>query len=237
MKKSIAVFSGFLGLAVFGFASAAKNIDQTLKQNTDVMSRRTKPRIDSVIPGYAYTNAIDLVVNGVHFPRKEEGVLRRMIRLVPAAGRGDIFYEGGNRSWTSSKIETFLSADVIPGRKYRAGIVEYSVEAPTSKKLLSNEVEFLLLMKLERVDPSPVPLGVGEIDVDTPNALGPKGSKIVRFAGHQVTVTKWEGSDFRFIIPAGVLRPAVHELFVEEGGQIVSTKLSVKLLGPVIRSK
>jgi len=42
---------------------------------------------------------------------------------------------------------------------------------------------------------------------------------------------------FRFIIPAGVLRPAVHELFVEEGGQIVSTKLSVKLLGPVIRSK
>lgn len=56
MKKNFAVFLGFLGLAVLGFASAAQDIDQALKQNTDVMSRRTKPRIDSVIPGYPYTN-------------------------------------------------------------------------------------------------------------------------------------------------------------------------------------
>ena len=234
MERNIAVLFGLMLTTVLVSPGPTQDLNQNLKQKADVMTGRLTPRIDSVIPEYKYPNAINLVLNGAHFPNSQAGAIRRQIRLVQAAVRGDVFFMGGNRSWTASKIETFLSPNVIPGRRYRAGIVEWSIEALNRKKLISNEVEFLLLIKIESVDPSPVPLGAGEIEVVTANALGPKGSKIVKFAGRQATITKWEGFEFRFIIPAGVARPATHELFVEEDGKVVSTKFSVKLLGPVI---
>jgi hypothetical protein len=163
-----------------------------------------------------------------------------MVRLVSTGGdtsgaRGSVFFESGDRSWTSTKIESFLSSDVTPGRKFKAGIVEYTTANPNEKKLLSNEVEFLLLIKIENVTPSPVPLGVGEIEAETATSLGTRGSKVVKFGNQQASVMVWDRNKFKFKIPSGLHRPAVHELFIEENGQVVSTKLSVKLLGPEIR--
>jgi hypothetical protein len=236
MNKTISILSIAALSALLGSAAPAPDVPQTLREKADARVRPLRPRIDAVSPEYSYPNAINLVLNGAHFPAKRDGKLNRWIRLAQAGG-SDVFYDGGNRLWTAAKIETFLSWDVIPGRRYKAGITEWSSDAPSVQTLISNEVEFLLLINLQYVEPSPVPLGVSGIKVLTANALGPRGSKIVRFAGRQATITKWEGSSFTIVIPSGVLRPAAHELFVEDGGRAVSTKLSVKLLGPVIRGE
>ncbi len=242
MTKRISLGLFLLGIALAVFAAPAPDLNQ-LEQRTDLSPRQARISIQSVTAEYQYESAINLILTGANFPRQSEGTTHRMIRLVSVdaadsgIAKGDIYFSGGNRLWTSSKIETFLSSDEITGRRYKAGIVEYSAANPSLRKLISNEVEFLLKIKIERVTPSPVPLGTSEIEARVACRLGSQGSKIVKFAGRTATITKWDQTAFRFVIPTGVGRPGVHELFIEEAGQAVSTKLSVKLLGPVIGSE
>lgn len=242
MTKRISLGLFLSGIALAVFAAPAPDLNQ-LEQRTDVSPRRARISIQSVTTEYQYESAINLVMTGANFPRQIEGTTHRMIRLVSVGAtdsgiaKGSIYYTGGNRLWNSSRIETFLSVEPITGLKYKAGIVEFSSANPSVRTLISNEVEFLLKIKIERVTPSPVPLGTSEIEAWVACRLGSQGSKIVKFAGRTATITKWDQTAFRFVIPTGVGRPGVHELFVEEAGQAVSTKFSVRLLGPVIGSE
>jgi hypothetical protein len=128
--------------------------------------------------------------------------------------------------------------EVLAGRKYRVGLVEFVAPGPNKKKLISNEVEFLLLMKLATVTPDPVPQGTTEVEVTTTNDLGLQGSKIVKLGNQPAVVTQWGGptKKFKFRIPSLLAVPGIYELCVEENGIAVSNKVQVRLLGTNIKS-
>ena len=190
------------------------------------------PRINSVSQEF-YTLAINLVVTGVNFPARTGGEKYQAVRLASTEG-GYEFLASGNRTWSATRIEDFLSFNTIAGRKYKIGLVEYNPAAPANKTLLSNEVEYLLLMNLDHVVPHPVPAGVTTVEVYTANELGPQGSKKVKLGSHQAQVEQWGGGNpwgGRFIlrIPPNLARPGSYELFVEENGIPVSRKIQVQL--------
>ena len=217
------------------FASAAAPPD--LQPTTQSPTARPTARIDSVSQLYPKL-AVHLIVTGSRFPHKTSGT---QLRLRPADGTGTTGpgaeLLSGNRTWTATRIEDFLSFNTIAGRKYKIGIVKASDFSPVEWKLISNEVEYLLMMNLDHVTPSPVPLGTGEVTISTANSLGPRGSKVVKFGGQAATVVSWEatGGGFRIQIPANVMRPGQHDVWLEENGKRISDKLPVKLLGPTIQ--
>lgn len=195
---------------------------------------RSRAHIDRVTQGF-HSLAINLIVTGSGFPANSS---TRKVRLVAEGtdglARGELYFESGNRMWTSTRIETFLSFNVVAGRNYKVGIVQASATNPKEMRLISNEVEYLLLINLDNALPSPVPLGTGEVTVATANMLGPQGSKVVKFGNQPAAVVSWGTAtgSLRVKIPANLARPGQHDVWIENDGRIVSNKLRVRLLGP-----
>jgi hypothetical protein len=209
-----------------------------------VVAKWTPPHISSVSQEF-YPMAINLILNGTRFPPKiGSGNIRRNIRLASVGGVGDAkgiaFYAGETGNWTQTRIDDLLGFSVQAGRKYRIGLVEFEAPGPNIKKLISNEVEFLLLMNLQTVTPEPVPYGTTEVEVATANELGPQGGKIVKLGNQQAQVTHWSGpalpgGNFKFRIPQGLAVPGIYDLYVEEKGIPVSKKIPIRLLGAKIK--
>jgi hypothetical protein len=237
MKKNILIVGACsLFLLVTGLTWPG---DQLQRQ---AMTKKIVPHISSVSQSFDYPLAIYLIVDGTHFPPKTaDNNIRRNIRLVTMGGAGDtkgfVFYTGETGNWTSTRIDDFVGMEVLAGRKYRVGLVEFVAPGPNIKKLISNEVEFLLLMKLDTVTPNPVPHGTTEVEVTTTNALGVQGSKIVKLGDQPAVVTQWGGPTrkFKFRIPSLLAVPGIYELYVEENGIAVSNKFQVRLLGSNIK--
>lgn len=201
------------------------------------VTKKIFPHISSVTQSFDYGLANYLIVNGLHFPPKTaDNNIRRNIRLVTMGGAGDVkgyvFYTGETGNWTPTRIDDFVPMEVLAGRKYKVGLVEFTAPGPNIKKLISNEVEFFLLMKLETVTPNPVPHGTTLIEVTTTNNLGSQGTKIVRIGNQTAVVTQWAGAGmkFKFGIPSGLAIPGVYELCVEDNGVAVSNKVQIRLL-------
>lgn len=191
------------------------------------------PHINSVSQEY-YALANNLVLTGMRFPSKVSGTTWRNIRLAAMEG-GYVFYAGGTGNWTPTRVDDILPFNVLAGRRYKIGLVQFELANASEKKLISNEVEYLLLMNLDHVTPHPVPAGITTIEVYTANELGPQGSKRVKFGNHQAQVEQWGGAapwGGRFIVrvPPNLARPGSYELFVEENGVPVSRKIQVQLL-------
>ena len=203
----------------------------------EAITKRIVPQITSVSQNFDHALSLYLIVDGTHFPPKTaDNNVRRNIRLVSRGGRSDpkayVFYIGETGNWTPTRIDDFVGMEVIAGRKYRVGLVEFVAPGPNVKTLISNEVEFLLLMKLATVTPNPVPHGTTEVEVATTNDLGSRGRRVVRFGGQLASMTQWGGptKKFKFRIPDTLAVPGIYELYVEENGIAVSNKVQVRLL-------
>jgi hypothetical protein len=234
MKKTVALLS-FVCL----FILTTLSVPSTQLQKKERIARRIFPRITLVTQEF-YNLAVNLVVQGTNFPPKSDGDLQHRIRLVTLGGvggaKGEVFFVSGNRTWSSTKIEEFLSANIQAGRKYKVGLVKYEQSNPSEKTLISNEVEYLLLMNVDNVSPNPVPHGTTEVVVATANKLGTQGSKIVKVGNQQAQVLKWGGTpdvaNFKIKIPSSLVVPGIYDLYVEENGAVVSNKARVRLQGP-----
>ena len=237
MKKNILIVGACsLFLLVTGLTWPG---DQYQRQ---VMTKKAVPHINSVSQSFDYPLSIYLIVDGTHFPPKTAANnIRRNIRLVTMGGAGDakgfVFYTGETGNWTSTRIDDFVGMEVLAGRKYRVGLVEFVAPGPNIKKLISNEVEFLLLMKLDTVTPNPVPHGTTEVEVATTNTLGTRGRRVVKLGNELAAVTQWGGQtrNFKFRIPDALTVPGIYELCVEENGHAVSNKVQVRLLGARVK--
>lgn len=230
-KNGVIVEACFLFLAVTGLAWPGDQLQR------EAIKKRIFPHIISVSQSFDQPLSLYLIVDGMNFPPKTaEGNIRRNIRLVSTGGRGDpkirVFYTGETGNWTPTRIDDFVGMEVLAGRKYRVGLVEFVAPGPNVKTLISNEVEFLLLMKLDTVTPNPVPHGTTEVEVAATNNLGSRGRRIIRFGGQLAAVTQWGGPTrkFRFRIPGTLAVPGIYELYVEENGVAVSNKVQVRLL-------
>jgi hypothetical protein len=237
MRKSLFVFGSYL---LFSLAAGFTWSGEQLQRQ--VAEKVAFRHITSVSQNFDHAYALYLIVDGTNLPPKNgANGITRYIRLVPwsarGAVRGPIHYMGNTGNWSPSRIDDFVPIEVVAGRRYKVGLIETVAPGPSPKTLISNEIEYLLLMKLETVTPNPVPQGTAEIEVNATNLLGPQGQKVVRIGGQAATVTQWIGTTtkFRVRIPAALAVPAIHELFIEESGTPVSNKAHVRLLGPSLR--
>lgn len=205
----------------------------------DMVTKKVQPYINSATANWSFL-AIDLVLNGKNFPPKTgSGNIRRLIRLLSMGGgvegtKGSAFYMGQLGNWTPNIISDLIPFEIVVGRKYRIGLVEFDEFNPNIKKLISNDVELFILMNLDHVTPNPVPYGTTEVEVTTTNWLGPRGAKIVKLGNSSAPVTQWielNNTKFKISIPKGPAWPGTYELFVEENGTAVSRKVQVQLLG------
>jgi hypothetical protein len=238
MKKIIFfVGSCLLCSLVAGFTWSSGQLQQ------QAIAKKIVPHITSVSQSFDYGLALYLIVDGMNLsPKHAANNITRYIRLLSTSGRGNVrrtpvFFTGNTGNWTSTRIDDFVPMEVFAGRRYMVGLIECVEPGPSPKMLISNEVEFLLLMKLLTVTPSPVPQGTTEVEVATTNQLGPQGAKVVRLGGQLAAVTQWNGAtrNFKFRVPATLNVPGLYELSVEENGVAVSNKVQVRLLGTNIR--
>jgi hypothetical protein len=205
----------------------------------DKVAKKVQPYIDSATQNWSWM-AIDLVLNGKNFPSKTgSGNIRRLIRLLSMGSvegtKGSAFYVGQLGNWTPNIISDLIPIDIVVGRRFRIGLVEFDEFNPSVKNLISNQVELFILMNLDHVTPNPVPYSTTEIEVTTGNALGPQGNKIVKLGNQTVQITQWGAPGppnvFKFTIPNRPPTPVARQLFVEENGIAVSRKVQVNLLG------
>ncbi len=237
MRKSLFVVGSYLLFSLAaGFTWSG---GQLQRQVAEKVAFR---HITAVSQNFDHAYALYLIVDGTNLPPKHgANGITRYIRLVPwsarGAVRGPIHYMGNTGNWSPSRIDDFVPMDVVAGRRYKVGLIETVEPGPSPKTLISNEIEYLLLMKLETVTPNPVPLGTKEIEINNTNVLGPQGRKVIRIGGREAVVTQWNGATtkFKVRIPAVLAVPGVHELFVEESGAPVSNKVPIRLLGPSLR--
>ncbi len=223
--------SAGIGLVLLVALGAIRTNGQIPKQDLKVKVK-IPPHISSVAQDFP-PGAINLLIYGTNFGAKESDDHKtfRKARLAPVAG-GEATYAGGNRTWTSNRIEDYLGFSTIAGRRFRIGIVTYSSDNIEAKTLISNEVEHLLLMNLDHTTPSHVSPGTQEIQISTANRLGDRGSKIVKFGGITAEVTMWGGPDpnggnFKIRVPS--VKPGLHDVWVEDGGVVVSDRLGVQI--------
>jgi hypothetical protein len=184
--------------------------------------------------------AIQLVLTGRNFPPKNVGNVWRAIRLITAgeggitAPKASVYYAGATGNWTSTRIDDLLHYTIPAARKYRVGLVQYVAPGPPERTLISNEVEYFLLMHLDHVVPNPVPSNIKEIEVFTANLVGTQGAKIVKIGNQQAQVTQWGAAaapgNFKVNIPITLAIPGVYDIYVEENGVPVSRKIPVQLL-------
>jgi hypothetical protein len=232
MKKiNLIVGACVLFMLVAGLVSSGAQLPQKS------IAKKIFPHISTVSESFDYGLSLYLFVKGMYFPPKTaDNNVRRNIRLVSTGSGADanpyVFYTGETGNWTPTQVDDFVPMEVVAGRKYRVGLVEFVAPGLSKKKLISNEVELLLLMKMVTATPNPVPHGTTEVEVTTTNDLGPQGSKIVKLGNQTAVVTQWGGptKKFKFRIPAVLAVPGIYELDVEENGVAVSNKVQVRLL-------
>ena len=237
MKKALIIFgSCLIVLSVAGFQGSQDPLRQKVE------AKILPAHITAVSQNFDHPGVLYLIVDGMNFPPKHgANGIARYIRLAPTSRRGvvrgTIYYTGSLGNWTPTRVDDFVPMDVVAGRRYRVGLIQCVEPGPSAKELISNEVDYLLLMKLEAVTPNPVPSGTLEIEVATANPLGGQGRRVVKLGGQEATVTQWSsaGKNFKIRIPAVLAVPGVHELVVEEMGEAASNKVQVRLLGPAIR--
>ncbi len=229
--------TGFVMGVCFLFVLLASMNSPSVQLQKEIATKMPRAHISSVSQSY-YDMAINLVLNGMNFPPKTgSGNIRRNIRLASVLGDGGVkshvFYAGETGNWTPTRVDDVLPLEVLTGRLYKIGLVQFEAPGPNIKTLISNEVQFFLLMNLDHVTPNPVPHGTTELEVTTSNTLGLQGSKIVKLGNLPAQVTQWgapAGERFKLIIPGALPKPGSYLLYVEENGSPVSRKLLVKLL-------
>ena len=232
MKKMIFVY-GALFLFVL-LATLAPAQQQSLK----IKAKYIAPHINAVTQQYS-AMAINLVLTGTNFPPKVAGNTWREIRLVPTDGGSDVYSAGQTGNWTSTRVDDLLHFTIPTARRYRVGLVQYTI--PSSERtLISNEVEIFLLMDLDHATPNPAPSGTTVLEVASSNLLGPQGAKQVKIGNKNAQVLEWAGpgpyANFKVRIPNSLAVPGTYEIWVEENGAVVSRKIPVTLLaGPGIR--
>jgi len=242
-RTSFVIAACFLLFLLVGLISSQ---DQLQAQRA--VTKLATPRITSVSQNYTYL-AIDLVLNGTNFPSKNSGTVWRLIRLrAPgSAGEGvkskDYFF-GNTGDWTPMRVHDLILHVIPLGQKFKIGIIQYDESNVNAKTLISNEVDFLVHMSLDSVTPNPVPATTTEVKVSTANLLGPQGSKIAVLSHHPAEVTQWGGppplnaQEFKIRIPSDLTRPGTYDLWVQDGSNIVSKRIQVRLLGlpvPVVK--
>jgi hypothetical protein len=217
-------------LVVAGAQTQGQKVEKSVAQ---FPPPQNPPTINSISEDFQ-PMAVHLVLNGINFPSKYAGNnVARLIRLLPVGGSGE-YHIGQTGNWTKTVLDDVLGPAIPAGRRYRIGIIQFQ-ETPTginNKKLISNELEFLVLMNLDHVTPSSIHSGGAEIEVTTANELGPQGAKIVKLDGQTTQVTQWPGAGgiFKVRLPAKVAK-GTHDLFVEENGIAVSKKIQITVTG------
>jgi hypothetical protein len=237
MKRTVFVISACFLLFLLAGLSLPQEHFPIQKSTTN----KLPPKITSVSQNYTFM-AIDLVLNGRNFPSKNSGTLWRLIRLRgPGSAAEGVkskdYFCGQNGDWTPTRVHDLIPHVIPLGQKYKIGIIQYDESNVNTKTLLSNEVEFLIHMSLDNVTPNPVPSTTTEVKVSTANVLGPQGSKVAVLSHHQAQITQWGGppplnaQEFKIRIPSDLPRPGTYDLWVQDGGNIVSKRIQVKLLG------
>jgi hypothetical protein len=231
MKKKVLAWGSCLMLC-FLAAAYAQTGAQIARPDLDKVAMKPLPSTITSISEDFQPMAVHLVLNGANFPSKYAGNnVARLIRLVPVGGSGE-YHIGQTGNWTRTMLDDVFGFAIPTGRRYRIGIIEFQ-ETPagvTNKKLISNELEFLVLMNLDHVTPNSVHAGGTEVEVTTANELGPQGAKIVKAANQTAQVTQWNGSGgiFKVRLP-NKLPKGTFDLFVEENGVAVSKKIQLTM--------
>ena len=230
------------GLFLTGLAgSAAGQIDREKVQNFIPL----KPTITSVthrLNGVGMP--VSLAFAGTAFPANQSQTKQRLFRLRAPAWKGggeDVYYVGQPSetlgAWTSTRAEVMLP-NIPLGRTFTIGLGEREKSSPdTTFVLLSNEVQHFIPIELADTTPQPVPLGTSEIVARTSSKLGPRGGRIAKLDGQTLNVTRWVPDEWNFAFqrPDGLVVPSIHQLWIESaGGEILSTKFSVRFLGPTV---
>ncbi len=230
------------GLFLVGLAGGAEGqIDREKLQNMAPI----KPRITSVTYFFHGVGAeISLAFTGIAFPANQSQNKQRLFRLRAPAWKGggeDVYYVGQPSQtlggWTATRAEVMLP-NLPVGRTFTIGLGEKEMSSPDSTfVLLSNEVQYLVPMEMAATTPHPIPMSTSEIVGRTACKLGPRGGRVVKLDGQTLNVTRWSPDEwnFAFLKPNGLAVPAIHHLWVESaGGQVLSTKLTVRFEGPPI---
>jgi len=233
MKKTIFT----LGTCVVFFFLAATlaapgpQLENVLKK----VQKYQPPTITSITEDF-YPMAVNLVLHGMNFPSKHgSGGIERFIRLVAVGGTGDpnsyTYYAGQQGNWTPNQVDDLLGFYIPTGRRFRIGLFQQQEPSGTNKMLISNELEFLVRMNLDHVQPDPVPITATEVEVFTATHLGPQGARSVWLSNLQAQITQWldENGIFKIKLPANI-QPGKFNLFVMENGIIVSKQLPVQLI-------
>jgi hypothetical protein len=237
MKRKVSVILACFAL----FLLAGLSLPQEHFPIQKTTASKLPPKITSVSQNYTYL-AIDLVLNGTNFPSKNSGTVWRLIRLRAPGSAGEgvkskDYFCGQNGDWTPMRVHDLIPHVIPLGQTFKIGIIQYDESNVNAKTLISNEVEFLVHMSLDSVSPNPVPAGTSEVKVSTANLLGPQGSKIAVLSHHQAQVTQWGGppplnaQEFKIRIPSDLPRPGTYDLWVQDGSNIVSKRIQVRLLG------
>jgi hypothetical protein len=229
MKKCVCVCGAlFLLVLVVLFPALAPAQQQAIK----IKAKFIPPHINAVTQEYS-SMAINLVLTGTNFPPKVVGDTWREIRLVPTDGGSDVYSAGQTGNWTSTRVDDLLHFTIPTARRYRVGLVQYTIPA-TARTLISNEVEIFLLMDLDHVTPNPVPPNATIVEVASSNLLGAQGAKQVKFGNKNAQVLEWGAAgpyaNFKVRVPNSLARPGTYEIWVEENGTVVSRKIPVTLL-------
>ena len=234
MKKTVFI----IGACVCILFLSAPPVKPGIQFDKSIATKKLIPATISSITEDFYPMAVHLALHGMNFPPKYgSGNIARLIRLVTVGGSGDpnsyTFYIGQTGNWTATILDDVFGFSVPAGRRYRIGVVQFE-ETPTginNKTLVSNEVEFLVLMNLDHVTPSPVPHLGTEVQVFATNDLGPQGTKIVKYGTLPAQITQWAAANgiIKIKLPLKA-QPGTHDLYVEENGAAVSKKLPVQLL-------
>ncbi len=226
-------------------AVLAGNAECQVDRNVAAGVAQLKPTITSVTHRLVGAGLpVDLTVAGRAFPANQSDTKQRLLRLrAPRWGGGEDVYYVGQPSetlgdWTSTRAEVMLP--VIPfGRIFTVGLGQQNRFGDGSTfVMLSNEVQHFIPMHLLSTTPGPVPLGTTEIVVHTSGVLGARAGRVVKLGGQPVDVTRWSPDElsFKFPKPASLVIPSIREVWVESaGGLLLSTKLSVRFLGPQVQ--
>ena len=229
MKKMIFVWGALFLLVLLPALAPAQ------QQGLKIKAKYIPPHINAVTQEYS-SMAINLVLTGTNFPPKVAGNTWREIRLVPTDGGSDVYSAGQTGNWTSTRVDDLLHFTIPTARRYRVGLVQYTI--PSSERtLISNEVEIFLLMDLDHVTPNPAPPAVTVLEVASSNLLGPQGAKQVKIGNKNAQVLEWGAAgpyaNFKVRVPNSLARPGTYEIRVEENGAVVSRKIPVTLLGDI----
>lgn len=163
-----------------------------------------------------YPERVDVKLKGTRFPMPWDGH-----QLVVGAHKCT-----PSSCWSATEACGTLGPSIVGGATYPVKLVDKKGRA------VSNSVDLFLMHPLN-IATSPNGLAPGKVvEVTTMLTLGPKGSKVIRYAGAAVPAVSWQPHSFSFRIPPGTLVPSKYEVFLEDGGREISTRAIVTIRGP-----